>query len=111
MFKNLYGDGRDNFDFEKRGRADLMGSMFGDMVVGENDSWWFSFYQNYNKNISNVLNSKKQRSKTLKISIRQRFMVHAFSTSWKFTFNWANIKIINALKTDFVKILSDLRKV
>ena len=43
MFKNLYGDGRDNFDFEKRGRGDLMGNMFGDMVVGEDDSWWFSF--------------------------------------------------------------------
>ena len=39
MFKNLYGDGRENFDFEKRGRGDLMGSMFGDMVVGEDDSW------------------------------------------------------------------------
>ena len=39
MFKNLYGDGRHSFDFEKRGRGDLMGNMFGDMVVGEDDSW------------------------------------------------------------------------
>ena len=113
MFKNLYGDGRDNFDFEKRGRADLMGSMFGDMVVGEDDSWWFSFYQTTIKILTTSRFQKKQGIdlKHLKFQFRQRFMVHAFSTSWKFTFNWANIKIINALKTDFVKILSDLRKV
>ena len=111
MFKNLYGDGRDNVDFEKRGRADLMGSMFGDMVVGEDDSWW----QNSTKTAIKIFQmswiQKSKDLKHLKFQFLQRFMVHAFSTSWKFTFNWANIKIINALKTDFVKILSDLRKV
>ena len=111
MFPNVYGDGRDQFNFEKRGQGSLMGNMFGDLVVGDDDSWWFYFTKTIIKNIKNNLIQKNFDLKHLKFQFRQRFMVHAFSTSWTFTFDWANIKIINALKTDFVKILSDLRKV
>ena len=39
MFPNVYGDGRDQFNFEKRGQGSLMGNMFGDLVVGDDDSW------------------------------------------------------------------------
>ena len=39
MFPNVYGDGRDQFNFQKRVQGDLMGNLFGDMVVGDEDSW------------------------------------------------------------------------